>query len=168
MRMDLTDLVHDLQHGFPFIDVLPKCEAAADSVPPKPLGELSMQDVFNHRRTANEILIDKVSETEWAQDVMTETLKDVEHGAMTRPVLVDELNLDEVTLTRRLPVREERSKGWRTRIVDHATESLLNLSTYPQDKVSHDTVDVFMFILLQFLAALQTPKCPKQPMTCFV
>ena len=68
-----------------------------------------------------------------------------------------DLDLDEVTLTRRLAVREERSKGWRTRAVDHFTESLVNPATHPVDRVKHDTIDVLVWILLKYMEAACLP-----------
>ena len=56
---------------------------------------------------------------------------------MTEPVPLEDIDLTEVTLTRRIPVREHRAKGWRTRTVDHATESLINGATFPFDRVHH-------------------------------
>ena len=74
-------------------------------------------------------------------------------GFMTEPVPLENVDLDAVLLTRLTPVRELRSRGWRTRAVDHATESLINSATFPLDRVRHDTVDVLMVILIMFLTA---------------
>ena len=67
---------------------------------------------------------------------------------MTEPVPIEAVYLEDITLTRRIPVRELRSKGSRTRTVDHTTESLINGATFPSDRVQHDTVDVLLCILL--------------------
>ena len=72
---------------------------------------------------------------------------------MRGPLPSDTLILSAISLTRRMPVRELRSKGWRTRAVDHATESLLNPATAPSDRVQHDHIDVLVGILLTFLTA---------------
>ena len=57
---------------------------------------------------------------------------------LTSPVPVHHLDLSLISLTRRLPVREERPKGTKTRSVDHFTESGVNPATtarrpYPRD-----------------------------------
>ena len=71
---------------------------------------------------------------------------------MSLPEPLLEGDLQEVSLTRRIPVREERSSGWRTRVVDHATESGLRPATTPADKVYHDGVPVLVAILLLFMS----------------
>ena len=52
-----------------------------------------------------------------------------------------------MNLTRRIPVREERESGWRTRVVDHGTESMINEATRPCDKVQHDDIGLLAFIV---------------------
>ena len=59
-----------------------------------------------------------------------QVLADCEQHFMSFPALVP-ADLFDKSLTRRIPVREERAKGWRTRIVDHETESGINLVTEP-------------------------------------
>ena len=44
-------------------------------------------------------------------------------------------------------MREERSKGWRTRVVDHCTESGLNVACRISDHPTHDTLDVLVAIV---------------------
>ena len=70
---------------------------------------------------------------------------------MTLPRPLCESDLEQVTLTRRIPVRELRASGWRTRVVDHYTECGVNRCTTPQDKVKHDTLDSLAQVVLQFL-----------------
>ena len=56
------------------------------------------------------------------------------------------------SLTRRIHVREQRSNGeWRTRAVDHCTESLLNDATQPCDATTNDPVMLLIQILLVFM-----------------
>ena len=81
---------------------------------------------------------------------------------MSESVPIDTVDLSQVRLTRRIPVRELRAKGWRTRTVDHATESLINDATKPTDRVRHDTVDVLITILLSFVAAARSPRMWKR------
>ena len=54
-------------------------------------------------------------------------------------------------------MREERSKAWRTRVVDHMTEIFQNLAIFPMEKVNHDTVDSLVPILVLSLMAGITP-----------
>ena len=56
------------------------------------------------------------------------------------------------SLTRRIHVREQRSNvEWRTRAVDHCTESLLNDATQPCDATTNDPVMLLIQILLVFM-----------------
>ena len=60
---------------------------------------------------------------------------DVPRVFLSEPVPLEDMDLTGVTLTRRIPVREHRAKGWKTRIVDHTTASLLNGATFSSDRV---------------------------------
>ena len=87
------------------------------------------------------------------EDILPQTLADAELGFMSQPRRFEPLDVEDKNLTRRIPVREERAKGWRTRVVDHETESLINEATRPADRVKHDSVDVMAFIVVAMLAA---------------
>ena len=98
----------------------------------------------------------------FSDDVSAITREDVASGFMTEPVPLEDIDLTGVTLTRRIPVREHRAKGWRTRTVDHATESLINGATFPSDRVHHDIIDVLICILLMFMTAGFEPRMWKR------
>ena len=66
---------------------------------------------------------------------------------MSKPRPLQDWDLEEVKLTRRILVREERESGWRTRGVDHETESMINPATRLCDKVQHDGIDLLAYIL---------------------
>ena len=72
------------------------------------------------------------------------------------------IDLDEASLTRRLPVREERPKGVRTRPVDHFTESGINPATRPQDAIEHETVDHYISLLIFCMSSGVTPRMWKR------
>ena len=69
---------------------------------------------------------------------------------------------DRVTLTRRIPVREERQAGWRTQIVDHETESWVNEATRPCDKIRNDTLGILVFVLTFLFAMGELPRMWKR------
>ncbi len=54
---------------------------------------------------------------------------------------------------RRIPVREMRAKGWRTRVVEHVTESGCNPATGRQSAPKHDTLDQIAALIMALLAA---------------
>ena len=72
---------------------------------------------------------------------------------MTEPVPLEDIDLKEVTLTRRIPVREHRAKGWRDRTVDRATEGFIKGANFPSDHIHHDSLDVLICIRLMFMTA---------------
>ena len=76
-----------------------------------------------------------VRELPFSDDVLDITREGAASGVMTEPVPLEDIDLTEVTLTRRIPVREHRAKGWKTRIADHTTASLLNGATFSSDRV---------------------------------
>ena len=100
-----------------------------------------------------------VRELPLPDDVFDITRDDAASGFLTEPVPLEDMDLTVVTLTRRIPVREHRAKGWRTRTVDHATASLINGATFPSDRVHHDTIDVLICILLIFWRLVLSPVC---------
>ena len=71
---------------------------------------------------------------------------DAKQGFMSMPEPWDG-EVESRMLTRRIPVREERQSGWRTRMVDHATESMLNEATRPCDCTQNDNLDTLVFML---------------------
>ena len=91
-------------------------------------------------------MLSKLKEVEFSDDVYDQTLADANDGFMSDPVPLDEVDLDEVSLTRRIPVRELRAKGWRTRVVDHFTESETNPAVEAVDKVKHDSVCLLVWL----------------------
>ena len=103
-----------------------------------------------HRETLNQVVLAGIKELPYSEDLLTLTQEDAEEGYMNGPFPLEELDLSTINLTRRIPVRELRSKGWRTRPVDHATESMVNDATRPADRVQHDTVNGLEGIVLAF------------------
>ena len=69
-----------------------------------------------HRVELNRHVLVAVQELPFSADVSPQVLEDAELGAMTAPRLLLPDDLQRYTLTRRIPVRELRSKGWRTRV----------------------------------------------------
>ena len=124
----------------PYMGEMPPSGTAARPVRPKVPGLETEDTLHQNRRKKNEAVLDMMRTSEWENDMMESALNDMDVGAMGPVVEASSLNLDNVTLTRRLAVREERAKGWRTRVVDHKTESGVNYAIDPVDKIKHDTI----------------------------
>ena len=116
------------------------------------VGRYTVEELRANRRQHNELVLGAVREMDFAEDIWSATMKDVTFGAMCAPVPLDDVKLDAVSLTRRLPVREFRASGWRTRIVDHETESSVNEATVARSKIQNDSLDVLVAILTRFMA----------------
>ena len=76
---------------------------------------------------------------------------------MTEPRRLTDEDMEHATLSRRIPVDEYRDDlqnpdgtvgGWRLRLVDHATESLVNMSTRCKQKLNADGIDNFMCVII--------------------
>ncbi len=68
------------------------------------------------------------------------------------PVVPTETALQRgVSLSRRITVREERAKGWRTRSVDHMTESELNATTWCTRKTTTTSAYALVWMMLTLM-----------------
>ena len=140
--------LRSLQQGFPMVGQLPPCEGGA--VPANFQESGSIQQLQEQRGVMNRRVRHFLKDVPFGEDIGPQAQKDHMLGAMTLPRPLREDDLEQVTLTRRIPVRELRASGWRTRIVDHHTECGVNLCTTPQDRVKHDTLDSLAQVVLQF------------------
>ena len=106
----------------------------------------AVDDLRACRRSLNLAVVQAVKEVSFSEDIALQVEKDSLIGAMMlpRPVQAG----DPVSLARRIPVRELKPNGWRTRVVDHETESGVNVCAWPQDRISHDTLDALADMVL--------------------
>jgi len=140
------DVCGDLA-GFPFVGVLPKIHYSAKPLdkPMKAASEKDLAEVFVEQ---NQEVLRALKELPYADDIAGDVQKDVAIGAMTEPEVLSSKHVQNFLLTRRIPVREEKAAGWRTRVADHATESAVNIATSLRDRMRHDTVDVMVWFML--------------------
>ena len=78
---------------------------------------------------------------------MEETRTDVAFGAMRGPWQLRHTDLTDKLVSRRMPVREERTSGWSTRVVDDCTESEISVATQACEKLKNDSIDVMVLML---------------------
>ncbi len=146
-------LVHDLQCGFPFVGDLPVVGEAAKDEIPRRKGFESIHDLQVPRHERILVALAQLKETEWTEDFLSSCQEDFVLGALGPVQVLQEHDLHAVTLSRRLPVREERARGWRTWVVDHSTESGISYATFPANKLVNDSLDLLVSLLLIFLRA---------------
>ncbi|CAJ1450925.1 unnamed protein product [Effrenium voratum] len=140
-----------LQQGFPLVGVLPECEGSASAAYPS--FPLSVQELRANRDALNQKVVSSLGELPHSSDILEQTLEDSQEGFMSPPRLLVPSDLRTKSLTRRIPVREERASGWRTRVVDHETESGINSATAPVDKIQHHSLDSLVVLLQRFMSA---------------
>ena len=150
-------LLECLQSGFPYVGPLPACGVAVKPGTAEPLGFVTPSELRAKRQQLNAVVVRKLKASEWDGDLLSATQEDVEFGAMRGPWPLTQWHLSNVTLSRRLPVREEREGKWRTRIVDHKTESEVNCATQPTEKLSHDTIDTMATMIKLFVNGSAIP-----------
>ena len=75
----------------------------------------------------NSLVISNLRPSEWSHDVWSETEKDVAFGAMRGLWQLRDIDLSRTLVSRRMPVREERASGWKTRIVDDCSQSSVSV-----------------------------------------
>ena len=119
-HVQAPDFLRSLREGFPIVGELPLCEGGA--VPACFPSAGTVSDLRERREFLNLAVLKAVKEIPFSGDIGPQVEKDCQLGAMTLPRPLEPEDIRAVTLTRRIPVRELRSKGWRTRVVDHETE----------------------------------------------
>jgi len=134
-------LLVDLQQGFRLTGLLPPCPVAAKLDVPKTCS-ITESQLRSSIAEFNDATIQKLRSTDYADDVWSDLSVDIQLGAISEASPLVEADAVDKLLTRRLTVREERAKGWRTRVCDHCTESGLNLAVQAVDRPTHDTLDV--------------------------
>ena len=148
-----ASLVKDLHAGFPYVGELPPSATSAVRLLPKRPTLETVDTLRTNRKAKNLEILGKLKPSEWEHDMLESAVADMEFGALGPLTTADELDLEAVTVSRRLAVREERTKGWRTRIVDHKTESGINYAIAPADRIRHDNVDTLVTSILVLMRA---------------
>ena len=100
-------------------------------------------------------IVSSMWSSEYDDDLMQITLNDAADGFSTYPELLTVVHLRTVSLARRFPVREERSKGWRP-----AGE--VNHTTLSSDRARHDGIRDLASGALLFLRQGIVPKFGKR------
>ena len=138
--------------GFPIAGHLPPAHYASQP-PRKLIPRADAENLVAEIPDWNLQVLRALKDLPYSHDIAGELQKDVDLGAMLPATLLTDDHVREYLLMRRLPVRELRSAGWKTRIADHGTECGINPNTSTEDTIKHDTVDVLMEIELRFLQA---------------
>ena len=108
------------------------------------------------------LVVDSIKETEWDEDLSILAEEEASIGVADTPSVVVDADWSCFSFCRRIPIREEREKGWRTRPVDHFTENGGNPATMPQDKTLFDGLEVLVAIILAFLNFQISPRLWKR------
>jgi hypothetical protein len=148
--------------GFPLVGKLPR--SGPESIPTFPTNEeaIGIRELVEKRSLLNEFVVSSIKGTDFDEDLMNVALDEFDHGLSAEPSLVVPGDWSLFNFCRRIPIREERAHGWRTRPVDHFTENAGNGATIPQDKTIFDNIGVMVSIILLFLNYGITPRLWKR------
>ena len=129
-RLD-PSFLNDLP-GFPLVGQLPTSgpDTRVGGLPTK--APLTVEELREQRFGRNLNIVFSLRSSEF-DDLMQITINDAADGFSTDPEPLTVTHHWTVSLARRFPVREERSKGWRTRAIDDETEGGVNHTTLPSD-----------------------------------
>ena len=158
-------VIRCLQTGFPFAGPLPAAGVCVRPGMPKPLGRLSVAELRSKRSSFNEAVLGNLKPSQWSADVMEETVNDIKFGAMRGPWLLHEASICDKLLSRRMPVREERSAGWKTRVVDDCSESGINMATQACEKLKSDGADILILMVRALTLKGRRPELWKRDIT---
>ena len=147
--------------GFPLLGQLPP--SGPDVKELKSAGPtMSIEELLAHRRVENLAIVNSLRTSEWDHELFELAMEDAEFGCSSKPVPLTDWHVSNVTLCRRIPIREERSKGWRARPVDHETECGVNPATSSVDSVVYDGISTMVFSALFFTRAGVQPSMWKR------
>ena len=113
--------------------------------------QMFMKELRDNRKELNAMVVSKVKETEFSCDFMQGMQEEVQKGICAAVELLDEETMRSVSLTRSIPVRELRSKGWRTRTVHHFSEGGINNATRPAGRIVHQALHHRIFLVMMFM-----------------
>ena len=144
--------------GFPLVEQLPMSgpDTRVDGHPT--WNPLTVEELREQRLDRNLKIVSSMRSSEYDDDLMQMTLNDAADGFSTYPEPLTVVHLLTVNLARRFPVREERSKCWRTRAIDDETEGGLNHTTLSSDRARHDGIRDLASGALLFLRQGIVPK----------
>lgn len=144
--------------GFNIIGHMPRCGSGTQPLerPHIPLSEEELRAV---RYDNNVAIINRLRENDTSAEVHKDVLGDWAEGFMSKPQLLQESDLHDKTLTRRIGVLEHREgRGYRVRSVDHGTESLLNSATWMDEKHCNQGLEYHISTIVNMMARGIHPK----------
>ena len=142
--------------GFGLVGHLPYCGPDSKILLKRKLSFLSVEDLIAQSPSRNRELVASARPSEWDEDLMYIAPTDAELGFNSLPRKLSDWFLDNVTLCRRIPVREEKVSGWRTRPVDDESENAFHNTVVSSHTTVHDgLLELLVCISLFFHANFQ-------------
>ena len=94
-------------------------------------------------------------EPEVEKELLQKAFKDADNGWASEPRPINDEDMTERSLARRIGVMEYReyAGGWRMRPVDDETEGLANECTYSDQRTQNDSLDTLFWMIMMFLGA---------------
>ena len=143
-------LPRDMTVGFMLAGEMPwSHEGMTPANPEKEQAPFSVEEVRQFRSHINHTVLSKLKESGDGEVVHDAVMEDVAHGAMGEPFLLKSEHLDEISLTRRIPVWTEKDSGeLKCRVVDHYTESMMKACTKTPEKPATQGLEWLQFMVL--------------------
>ena len=124
-----------LTEGFPLLGNLLASGYSTTQIT-QGVSAMSEEEFIQRRADLNNRVLQKARrEQPFAGDLSSIASEEAEWGAMSHPQVMQEDAQCDRSHCRRIPIREEKSSGWRTRPVDHMIESGHNAATSPGEAV---------------------------------
>ena len=111
------------------------------------MAPLTTEDLLEMRAENNAAILSSLRGGPWQHDLMDIAFKDAEMGFNSTPYPCDLRAAQTFTLCRSMPVREEKSSGWRTRAVDDEKEAGINPATVLDHATCYDTIMVLVLMV---------------------
>jgi len=160
-------LAHRCATGFPFAGEFDRCWVDVQEARPKKPGEATIWSLRHNRKHLNAMVLSKVKSMPHEEEVHRAAQDDAKEGYMSEPVELEQSHIRNGNLSRRLPVVEYKvtdDGGFKERIrtVDHETESEVNEAARAVDKLRHESVDDFAWVIEQLQGVQRNPKMWKR------
>ena len=164
MGFEDSTFMECLQKGFPVAGHMRNSVVGMVSGPKQGDQKISMNSLWKKRSSFNEKAVTMMRENAFSDDMIKLAKEDSEKGFMTKPIVSTTKNGKNIRVSRRIPVREWKDsiEDWRTRPVDHGSESGLKEATFSKQKTKVQGLEFLVTMVLQFLDNEKDPRMWKR------
>ena len=144
--------------GFPMVGPFPPSGPDTQPLKKAKKTSITIQDLCGVAAQSNGEIVTSIRRSQFDDDLIKIAIDDAVAGFNSEPMPLSSWHMSEVNLARRIPVREERADGWRTRPVDDESENYVNAAAHPCDTTVYDDILTLVIPVLIFLQASMKPR----------